>query len=50
MRADERFELAAPAPLTLVCFRHRAGDEVNQRILDRLKSTPTDIEPIFDDK
>ncbi len=36
VRADERFELAAPAPLSLVCFRHRAGDAVNQRILDRL--------------
>jgi len=36
VRADERFELAAPAPLNLVCFRHRASDAVNQRILDRL--------------
>lgn len=29
------YELAAPAPLNLVCFRHRGGDEVNQQILDR---------------
>lgn len=28
------FELAAPAPLGLVCLRHVGGDEVNQRILD----------------
>jgi aromatic-L-amino-acid decarboxylase len=27
------FELAAPAPLNLVCFRHRGGDDVNQHIL-----------------
>ena len=33
---DERFELAAPAPLNLVCFRHRGGDEINQRLLERL--------------
>ncbi len=36
VRADQRFELAAPVPLNLVCFRHRGGDEVNQRILDRV--------------
>jgi len=34
VRADDRFELAAPVPLNLVCFRHRGGDEMNQRILD----------------
>lgn len=33
---DTRFELAAPAPLNLVCFRHRGGDDANQAILDRL--------------
>ena len=32
---DPQFELAAPAPLGLVCFRHRGGDAVNQQILDR---------------
>ncbi|GIV78923.1 MAG: aromatic-L-amino-acid decarboxylase [Litorilinea sp.] len=36
VQADPRFELAAPAPLNLVCFRHRAGDEINQQLLDRL--------------
>lgn len=36
VRNDPRFELAAPAPLNLVCFRHKAGDEVNQRLMDRL--------------
>ena len=33
---DARFELAAPVPLNLVCFRHKGGDEVNQGIMDRL--------------
>ena len=36
VRQDDRFELAAPAPLNLVCFRHKAGDAVNQAIMDRL--------------
>jgi len=36
VREDARFELAAPAPLNLVCFRHRGGDDVNQALLDRL--------------
>ena len=39
VRADDRFELAAPAPLNLVCFRHRGGDEINQRILDRINAS-----------
>ena len=33
---DSRFELSAPSPLNLVCFRHRGGDAINERILDRL--------------
>ncbi len=33
------FELAAPAPLNLVCFRHRGGDEATQRIMDRLNAS-----------
>src|SRR5450631_206129 len=33
---DERFELAAPAPLNLVCFRHKGGDAANQTLMDRL--------------
>ena len=36
LRHDPRFELAAPAPLNLVCFRHKAGDQANQTIMDRL--------------
>ncbi|MBI5382661.1 MAG: aspartate aminotransferase family protein [Opitutae bacterium] len=34
--ADAQFELAAPAPLNLVCFRHRGGDDVNRQLLERL--------------
>ena len=36
VRNDDSFQLAAPAPLNLVCFRHKAGDAVNQNILDGL--------------
>jgi len=36
---DDRFELAAPAPLNLVCFRHRGGDTINQLLLDRLNQS-----------
>jgi len=39
VRADERFELVAPAPLNLVCFRYRASDQANQRIMDRLNAS-----------
>ena len=36
VRDDDDFELAAPSPLNLVCFRHRGGDVVNQTLMDRL--------------
>lgn len=36
VQSDPDFELAAPAPLNLVCFRHRGGDEINQAIMDRI--------------
>ncbi len=36
VREDDRFELAAPAPLNLVCFRLKSGDEANQRLMDAL--------------
>jgi aromatic-L-amino-acid decarboxylase len=38
VRADNRFELAAPAPLNLVCFRYRGGDELNRNLMDRLNA------------
>ncbi|HEV8239211.1 MAG TPA: pyridoxal-dependent decarboxylase [Thermoanaerobaculia bacterium] len=37
--ADAEWELAAPVPLNLVCFRHRGGDAMNQRILDRVNAS-----------
>jgi aromatic-L-amino-acid decarboxylase len=39
VEADPDFELSAPAPLNLVCFRHRDGDEVNQAIMDRVNAS-----------
>jgi aromatic-L-amino-acid/L-tryptophan decarboxylase len=35
VEADSRFEIAAPSPLSAVCFRLREGDDArNQRLLD----------------
>jgi aromatic-L-amino-acid/L-tryptophan decarboxylase len=39
VRKDDRFELAASAPLNLVCFRHKAGDAANQALMDRLNKS-----------
>ena len=39
VREDDRFELAAPVPLNLVCFRHRDGDETSRRLLDMLNDS-----------
>lgn len=36
IKASPDFELAAPVPLNLVCFRHRAGDAFTQSLMDRL--------------
>jgi aromatic-L-amino-acid decarboxylase len=36
IRVDPRFELAAPVPLNLVCFRHRGGDAINQSLMEQL--------------
>jgi aromatic-L-amino-acid decarboxylase len=36
VRASDRFELAAPAPLNLVCFRHKGGDEASRLLLERV--------------
>ncbi|HLH55645.1 MAG TPA: pyridoxal-dependent decarboxylase [Verrucomicrobiae bacterium] len=30
------FEMTAPAPLNLVCFAHKAGNEFNRRLLERI--------------
>ncbi|HZQ21382.1 MAG TPA: pyridoxal-dependent decarboxylase [Terriglobales bacterium] len=39
VKQDERFELPAPAPLNLVCFRLKGADEPNQLLMDRLNSS-----------
>jgi aromatic-L-amino-acid decarboxylase len=39
VEGDDNFELAAPAPVNLVCFRHIGGDDVNQRIMDRVNES-----------
>ena len=39
VRADERFEVVAPVPLNLVCFRYVGTDEDNQRMMDRLNQS-----------
>ena len=36
VRNDNRFEVVAPVPLNLVCFRHKGGDAANQELMDRL--------------
>jgi len=36
---DHRFELAAPVPLNLICFRHKAGDVFNEKLVDRLNKS-----------
>ena len=39
VEAAADFDLAAPAPLNLVCFAHRAGDDFNRRLLERLNQS-----------
>ena len=39
VKASADFELAAAAPLNLVCFAHRAGDDFNGRLLERLNQS-----------
>ena len=31
--------MAAPAPLNLICFRHKRGDEANQTLMERLNGS-----------
>jgi aromatic-L-amino-acid decarboxylase len=36
VKEDGRFDLAAPAPLNLVCFRMKSGDAANQQLIEAL--------------
>ncbi len=36
IEASKDFELVAPAPLNLVCFAHRAGEDLNRQLLESL--------------
>lgn len=36
---DDRFEVVAPVPLNLVCFRYRGSDDENQQLMDRLNQS-----------
>lgn len=38
LRADERFEVVAPHPFSLVCFRLRAGDAATEALHKRLQA------------
>ncbi len=37
--ADERFELSAPVPLSLICFRRKESDEANRELLQRVNAS-----------
>jgi aromatic-L-amino-acid decarboxylase len=37
--ASEDFELAAPAPLNLVCFRHRGGNGINRQLMEGVNAS-----------
>lgn len=39
IEADPRFELAAPHPFSVVCFRYKGTDEENKRILEAANAT-----------
>lgn len=39
IESDDRFELCAPHPLNLVCFRLRASDEANKKLMDTLNAS-----------
>jgi len=39
IRGHDEFELAVEPPLNLVCFRHRGGDEINEKLLEKLNAS-----------
>jgi aromatic-L-amino-acid decarboxylase len=39
IRKDSRFELSAPVPFSLVCFRHRGSDDENKQLFERINAS-----------
>jgi aromatic-L-amino-acid decarboxylase len=39
IQADSRFELVAPVPFSVVCFRRKGSDEENRRICETVNSS-----------
>ncbi|MGI9072732.1 MAG: pyridoxal phosphate-dependent decarboxylase family protein [Bryobacteraceae bacterium] len=39
VESDESFEISAPVPFSLICFRHRSNNEFNQRLLAEINAT-----------
>jgi aromatic-L-amino-acid decarboxylase len=39
IESDPDFEVSAPVPLSLVCFRHRAGNDFNRRLLAAINAS-----------
>ena len=38
VRSSEEFELIAPAPLNLICFAHKNGNDFNRKLLETINS------------
>ena len=36
---NSNFEIVAPVPLTLICFRHKKGDDFNRKLLNRMNES-----------
>jgi aromatic-L-amino-acid decarboxylase len=39
IRSDPEWEVMAPVPLSLICFRHRGSDELNRELLEKVNSS-----------
>ena len=39
VKADDRFQLMAPAPLNLVCFRYKGSEKFNELLLSNLNNS-----------
>ena len=39
LSADNRFEVVSPVTYSLVCFRHRGGDEPTRRLMDEINAS-----------